>query len=536
VTEAPSTPRTVAIDGPAGSGKSTVARLMAERLGAARLDTGAMYRAVAWRALDRQLDLDDEDAVADLARGMALEVADRVLVDGTDVTEAIRTPEVDVAVSRVAAHPAVRRELVARQQRWAADHATVVVEGRDIGTVVLPDADLKLYLTASVAERARRRSAQRGRGAEDLATVAAQLERRDRLDSERAASPLPSADQVASDALVLDTTDRPPTAVVEQALAWWASHHPGHDTGRPADQPAERLVDDQVDQPTERLVDGQAVQPAQRLVDGQVDPEGPGVSVSAHRHQPTGRTAVSRPATSGTSIGADPAVHHDGQLGVSDRTYRLLRGIAHGINRVCWRVEVVGADQVPASGPVVLAPVHRSFVDFFVVSEVTRRKIFYMAKEELWRSPRLGALVASLGAFPVDRAGTDRAALHAAQAVLERGDVLILFPEGTRRRGPVVEELHEGATFLAARTGATVVPIGIGGSDRVMPLGSRVPRPVKVRLVVGRPLPAPERSGSGRVSRSQVRAMTDALRLELQRVYDEACGRATADGQAEPAG
>jgi len=483
-------PQVVAIDGPAGSGKSTVARLMAERLGADRLDTGAMYRAVAWKALHDGIDVTDATAIARLARDTTIEVDDRVVAGGVDVTDAIRTPEVDAAVSVVAAHPDVRRELVARQQAWAAAHPVAVVEGRDIGTVVLPAADLKLYLTAQVEERARRRSAQRGQSEETVDDVADALRRRDQLDQERTDSPLPRPEDVADDAMVVDTTDRAPAEVVEMALAWWR----------------------------ERWLAAAGSTP-----DSASAPDaGPSASAAGPAGSRADAGSASSPAAGGPHVVASAG---RGGLGVSEGTYRFLRRVAHGINRLCWRVEVEGAEQVPSDGPVVLAPVHRSFVDFFLVSEVTPRKIFYMAKEELWRSPRFGAFVGSLGAFPVDRTGADRAALAAAEAVLQRGDVLILFPEGTRRRGPVVEDLHEGATFLAARTGAVVVPIGIGGSDRVMPLGSHLPRPVKVRLVVGTPLQPPPRTDAGRIRRSQIRQMTEALQAELQRVYDLACGR-----------
>jgi 1-acyl-sn-glycerol-3-phosphate acyltransferase len=206
------------------------------------------------------------------------------------------------------------------------------------------------------------------------------------------------------------------------------------------------------------------------------------------------------------------------RLGVSNGLYRFLRLLVHAVNRVFWRVTVEYEGTVPEEGPVILAPVHRSFIDFFVVSEATRRKIFYMAKDSLWESPRLGSLLDAVGAFPVHREGADRLALDRAQAVLERGDVLIVFPEGTRRSGPAVEDLQEGVAFLAARTGAAIVPIGIGGSARVMPSGSRVPRPVRVRLVVGKPISAPERSERGRVPRSQVHALTESLGRELQRL------------------
>lgn len=227
---------------------------------------------------------------------------------------------------------------------------------------------------------------------------------------------------------------------------------------------------------------------------------------------------------------------HDDDTGTTRRragvripswVYRAIRHLVHLINRAYWRVEVDGADAVPVSGPVILAPVHRSFMDFFVVSEVTKRKIFYMTKEEMWKTPLLGSFLDAVGAFPVHRDGADRLALERAQDVLERGDVLILFPEGTRRAGPVVEDLHEGAAFLAARTGAPIVPIGIGGTAEAMPKGSKFVRPVKVHIVVGPSLPAPERSARGRVPRTQVHALTEQLCAELQTLYDDAEQRAT---------
>ena len=207
-------------------------------------------------------------------------------------------------------------------------------------------------------------------------------------------------------------------------------------------------------------------------------------------------------------------------LGLPPFAYRALRGLCHGVNRAYWRVSVDGASVVPESGAVILAPVHRSNIDFLVVSEVTKRKLFYMAKDSLWRAPRFGTFLESIGAFPVHREGADRLALDRSQDVLERGEALILFPEGTRRSGPVVEELHEGAAFLAARTGAPIVPIGIGGSAAAMPKGSKMVHPVKIHLVVGTPLAAPARSARGRVPRHQVHALTEDLRAELQRLYD----------------
>lgn len=194
----------VAVDGPSGSGKSTVSRRLAEALGAAYLDTGAMYRAVTWAVLDAGVDPSDAAAVAAVCARVRLEIGtdpgkQHVRVDGVAVDGPIRGVEVTAAVSAVSAVPAVRAALVARQREIIAAAGRIVVEGRDIGTVVAPDADLKVYLTASVDERARRRSDE---NRVDVDTTAADLRRRDKLDSTRAADPL----RRAPDAVELDTT------------------------------------------------------------------------------------------------------------------------------------------------------------------------------------------------------------------------------------------------------------------------------------------------------------------------------------------
>lgn len=202
--------------------------------------------------------------------------------------------------------------------------------------------------------------------------------------------------------------------------------------------------------------------------------------------------------------------------------YRLLRVLVHLVNRVAFRTTVAPVGRVPDSGPVIIAPVHRSFIDFFVASEVTDRKLHYMAKDSLWKSGLLARILPAVGAFPVHRESADREALRRAQQVLEAGEVLILFPEGERRSGPLVEDLHEGVAFLAARTGATVVPVGIGGSASVMPKGAKIPRPRHIHLEVGEPIPPPERSGSGRVPRSRVHRFTEELASSVQACFDRA--------------
>lgn len=209
----------VAIDGPSGAGKGTIARAVAGELGWRYVDTGAMYRAVAWEARRRGLSLEEraEDGVAAVATQAEIDLQpDRVVINGCDVTGAIRTPEIDEAAARVARLPQVRQALVARQQAYAAA-GPVVMEGRDIGTVVFPRAAVKIYLDATPAARAARRSSD---AAHDLSragaidTVAEALRERDRLDRTRDASPL----RKAPDATVVDTTSLPVATVVEQVL------------------------------------------------------------------------------------------------------------------------------------------------------------------------------------------------------------------------------------------------------------------------------------------------------------------------------
>jgi cytidylate kinase len=202
----------IAIDGPAGSGKSTVAKSVASRLGMAYLDTGAMYRALTFAALRRGIDPDDAERVGRLVTQIDLDVGETVTVDGVDATIEIRGPEVTRAVSVVAANPAVRKELNRRQREWAEAHGGGVIEGRDIGSVVFPEADLKVYLTASDTERAVRRSKEVL--AMDYDQVAADIARRDHADSTRVAAPL----TVAPSAVILDTTGRQISDIVEEVL------------------------------------------------------------------------------------------------------------------------------------------------------------------------------------------------------------------------------------------------------------------------------------------------------------------------------
>ncbi len=206
--------------------------------------------------------------------------------------------------------------------------------------------------------------------------------------------------------------------------------------------------------------------------------------------------------------------------------YGCVRVLVKTFCRVFWRVEVHCRENVPTTGAFVMAPVHRSNIDFAVVSVLTKRRLRYMTKDSVWKVPLLGRLIEGLGAFPVSRGTADREAMRTVVSAMDHGEPVVMFPEGTRRAGPVVEDLFDGPAFVAARAQVPILPVGIGGSERAMPKGSKLLRPVKLVLVVGEPLPAPEPTEGGRVSRRAVRERTEELRVVVQKLFDEAQERA----------
>lgn len=220
----------------------------------------------------------------------------------------------------------------------------------------------------------------------------------------------------------------------------------------------------------------------------------------------------------------------DTRLAGQSKASLLLYSVAHalivGLTMLFTRTTVIGRHNIPRSGAYLLAPIHRSNIDTPLTATVTRRRIRFMGKDSLWKISPVGWIMSALGAFPVTRGTADREALKRCIAVLEQGEPLVLFPEGTRQSGPTVMPLFDGAAYVAVKAGVPIIPIGIGGSERVMPKGSKMIYPRKCVVVVGEPIVAAlssgERGDGEPLARSSVKDVTAHLSRELQRLFDEA--------------
>lgn len=546
------------------------------------LDTGAMYRAVAWFALEHGVEPTDVEKVADLlesfevhvegsvgrrwdqiggeasrkaaqgsgqagheAAGQALDQpADRaeiqprqsmqvpqqsaqvpaqVKVGNTDITEAIRTPEVTAASSVVAANPAVRKRLRQFQRDWAKTRGGGVVEGRDIGTDVFPNARYKFYLTASAEARA-------GRRADETGTTKTQvlptLQSRDAADQSRQHSPL----RKAEGAIEIDTTGFTVEQTVEAVLSritsevkaasgGAASMESKRDSKRVSDAEPGPVLNGSDCMESER--DSKQVSDNGRHDSGRISSE----AESASRNP-----SNSRSDSKDFSAYDFPAAEHYGQKrSIGNRLfYSTARRICLIISGPYLRQRIRNRHHLPAKGPVIVAPGgHRSNLDTLLVGMAVGRSPLYMAKDSLFKSSFWSSFIRSFGGFPVARDKLDRRALETAVEVLERGDVLIVFPEGARQEGPKLQPLFVGVAWLSAKTGAPVVPLGIGGSQKVMPIGKIMPRPHRIRMILGEPMPPPQIGNSAtgksaRASRQARDAFTKNLSDKLQALFDEA--------------
>ena len=463
----------IAIDGPAGSGKSTIAREVAKRLGMHYLDTGAMYRTVTLLALDAGLVPDRIPEAADLAARADLRFVDRqddltrAFIGGREVTDDIRGRVVSQNVSAVSADPAVRALLTARQRQGAA-RGDVVLEGRDTGTVVFPDADVKVFLVASIEERARRRRDQLlAQGIDQsLDELVADIAARDAYDSGRALAPLRKAD----DAAEIDTTGMTIAEVIEAVSALIAAKR--GQAGRVAVTPT----------------------PPAPAAPGPVAPAAQPVVLPAAE-----KWAVSRMVKSPLDTGL----------------YRFAYSFLTPLWRFAFRMKVRGSENIPLKGPVLLASNHRSNLDPFFVGVSFPRQVHFMAKAELWKVKALGGLIDMLGSFPVRRGEADRTAVKRALEMLGGGAVVGMFPEGRRQRGGSLGEIHPGVSLLSLREGVVTVPMVLDGTERLVRRG--LPRFPRVTVTFGPPLDLP----SVDLSRSErARVATERLVEAYQKLLD----------------
>lgn len=469
----------VALDGPAASGKSSVGAAAATRLRYRFCDTGLLYRAVTWLAINRGVQPDDTEALIRLVDEIEL-VDDgggrlaHVAVDGIDRTDEVRAPDIDVAVSDYSGVAELRAALLARQRALAAA-GRIIMAGRDIGTVVLPDADLKLYLDASVEERARRRAAERGfaSDAPEAAEILAELRRRDELDSTRITAPL----RIAADAVVIKTDGN----TFEMTVALVVN--------------------------TIRRAEAERAKPS-----GGALGDDPGRATRRERVPRAPRRPI-RPTPVATRLGF--------LIGVGSA---ILRLIARAIVRL--RIEGDLAT-LPKEGPLIMAANHASSADPVLIgaflNQILGRPLNWLGKRELVEYPLTGWAFRRAGIHPVDRDSADLEAFRAAMRILEAGHVLAVFPEGTRSRDGALQEVREGVGMLALRSGATVLPVAVIDSDLMWPRGRLLPRFGKrVTVRYGKPFVVTEElERSAPAQKRDRRAMTEAAtRLIMARIAE----------------
>ncbi len=439
----------IAIDGPAGSGKSTIAREVAKKLGMRYLDTGAMYRAITLVALEYGLLPARVCETGAVARSTSIRLEERsddltrVFIGDRDVSLDIRGPLVSKNVSAVSAQPSVRKVLTKRQ-RAEAEKGNVVLEGRDMGSVVVPHAEVKVFLTASVTERARRRQAQlQAQGvAQSIDELVNDISTRDAFDSDRQASPL----RKAADAVEVDTTGMSIDQVVDAVC-----------------ELARRAQEARL--PKWRL---------SRMQKGPLD------------------TFV----------------------------YRLVYFVLRPTWRLFYRIKVVGLENFPRTGPVVVACNHKAMTDPFMLGINFRRQVHYMAKVELWKFKPLAWAMDSFGTFPVNRGEVDRTSIKRGIEILEQGEVLGLFPEGRCHKAPGLGPLRAGISLFSLRDGVVTVPAVMRGTELAFKHG--IPHFPKIDVVIGAPIemPGPDclRSDRARVVTERVRnALQDLLATPVER-------------------
>lgn len=453
----------VALDGPASSGKSSVGAAAAARLGLRFVDTGIIYRAITALALREGVAPDDGAALVPMAARVDLGDdgsgrLSRVLLDGVDATDELRSDAVDGAVSTVARIPEVRAALLQRQRDLTAGGG-IVVAGRDIGTVVLPDAGLKLFLDASVEERAARRIRERGLEPDgpEAALVREQLGARDAQDRGREVAPLVAAADavhVNTDGIGFEASVDRVVAEIERAQAALAPLAAPAPASAPAPEPAvEAAAPARVREPRE----------PRSKADGAAADAKPNRVIEAALRMDNHRTPM----------------------------IAFFSWACRQLARAVCSVRLEGLDNIPKEGAVLLAINHTSTLDTLVTGawidqNIGNRRMHWLGKRELFDVPVFGWVIAHGGVHPVDRGNADVEAYRLATRLLKSGFVLIVYPEGTRSPDGGLQEAKDGAAMLAMGTNARIVPVGVNDADLVWRKGSALPSPFPRRRVTVR--------------------------------------------------
>ena len=418
----------VTIDGPAGAGKSSAARALAQRLGFAFLDTGAMYRAVTLAALRANCNRADQTALAQLMAGLRLDMTPgKVVLNGEDVTGLIRTPEITAASGAIASSPVVRRQLVAWQRQIAAEgEGDFVCEGRDQGTIVFPDAVCKFFLFADPTERARRRHRELTARGETISfdEVLKAQEERDQRDAARDIAPMVPAD----DAVRFDTTPYTLAEVVErmeqEVRTRIAAKHP-----LPAPAPL-------------------APRP------------------SLHDRPPKPLTWM-----------------ETSWFRVWHETCYLAYFAAMTLG---FSLRMQGQRNMPRHGPALLIANHQSFLDPILCGLAARRPMVYLARKTLFKNRYAAALIRSLNAVPIDQEGVGKEGMRTVLDQLKLGKPVVVYPEGERTLTGRMQALRPGIHLLIKRAQAPIVPVGIAGAFDAMPRWAWLPTPAPLFWPAGK--------------------------------------------------
>ncbi len=466
----------IAIDGPAAAGKSTLAKALAERLGFLYFDTGVMYRAVTLAALQRGIPIDDEAGCTALAEQIEIDVRSPskqdgrlydVLVDGEDQTWTIRRPEVDANVSVVSAYPGVRKALTA-QQRRVGRRGRVVLVGRDIGTVVFPEADLKIYLDASVEERARRRQKEsQSRGEEhEYEQVLESMRTRDRIDASRAVAPL----RPAEDAVIVSSDDKDAEQLLETVMRLLADSRltPGPDRLIPSPSPS-------------KMERGVNLQPKQE--------------------------------SSMDEAEQGEKIYHVA-LAVRFRRW-LLRAVFTRIFHLLYRVKIVGRENIPTRGGYIIAHNHISLFEPPFILAFWPIPPEAVAGADVFERPGQGIMVRAYGGIPLHRGDYDREVVETMLRLLRAGLPLMIAPEGGRSHNLGMRRAQPGVAYLMDRARVPVLPVAIlGTSDDTLGRGLRGQRP-PLEMRIGEAFVLPPIEGKGEARRAARQENADMVMRKI---------------------